>query len=69
MSGEVIMLQPKLVTGKKRNVTWAIKFDRVTRTWSWAVTVQMAPQTIEGSAKTEADARLAVDAHMAALVR
>jgi hypothetical protein len=33
------------------------------------VTVHLEPQTIEGSAKTEADARLAVDAHMAALVR
>lgn len=54
--------QPKRVVGGKRNVSWEIWYDREAHGWHYAVTVRMAPLTLESNEPmSEGEARRIVD--------
>jgi hypothetical protein len=57
----IIPLEPKSLTGKQRNITWAVNYQPSTKKFKWTVTIVMQPQVFTGDCDTMKAAEKEVD--------
>ncbi len=62
----VVHLAPKRIVGKRRDADWVLEYDKTDRLWRWRMTVPLPPAVCEGSATTEAEARVKLERQLRA---